>query len=115
MPTTPRKSAPKPKAKAKAKPASKPDVAQELAEAKEKRGRTYDSTPPQRVGRPLPPDPPPPVDEEEKRAWKESRNQHPGPTAVPKNRPEPEEVEPPRERTPEEIAAKERRGSITRS
>lgn len=78
--------------------------------AKERRGRDLLDEKVHRV-RPDHPERPPeePVD---KRAWKEARNRMPGPITVDKQRPEPVKVEPPRERTPEEIAAKAERGLV---
>lgn len=99
-----------------AKPKTTPkddDTSTKDVTEKESRGREAGS--PHSGRDPRPPRPDPPSTEEEKRAWKEAMNQHPGPSNVPKIRDEPPEPEPARERTPEEIHAKERRGHIQRS
>jgi hypothetical protein len=95
-----------------------PDEAERLLlEAKEARGRDVGDPFTHRDPRPAPPDPPSKAElerqakiEEEKRLNKEARNRHPTAITVPKSRPEPEPVEPPRPMTTEEIQAKERRG-----
>lgn len=123
MPSEPDKPARKraPETKATAKPKDEPakpklvkveDEPKPDVEAKEQRGRS-DADP--RAGKEAHPSSrsdKPSSDDEAKRLWKESRNQMPGPVAVDRNREEPEEVEPPRERTAEEQAAKDQRGLV---
>jgi hypothetical protein len=113
-----RKRAPATKAKAKPEPV-KGEEAERRAkiEEKEARGRAPSQPHANRGPRPdLRPDPPSLSEDEEraKTADKEARNKVKVPVWHKGDRPEPVKVEPPREMTPEEIEAKERRGHIQR-